>query len=101
MATGTICMKPAAAATTKPAPTTAPSADPGQYAALLSLAAAAVSGGLLWACYHPLAWGFLGWFALVPFLVLVRSQARPRLIYGAAWLCGLLFFVPALQWMRV
>src|SRR5262249_55359550 len=62
---------------------------------------AALSGVLLWACYFPLAWGWLAWIALVPLLALVRSDARPWRIYGAAWLAGLLFFWGAIQWMRV
>jgi apolipoprotein N-acyltransferase len=51
--------------------------------------------------FYPLAWGWLGWVALVPLLCLVRSEARPRNIYFAAWLGGLAFFWPVLQWMRV
>jgi apolipoprotein N-acyltransferase len=47
------------------------------------------------------ACGWLGWVALVPFLVLVRADARPRNLYLAAWLAGLLFYWPVLQWMRV
>ncbi len=62
---------------------------------------AMVSGGMLWACYHPLSVGWLAWVALVPLLTLVRSQARPRNVYFAAWAGGGVFFVAALQWMRV
>jgi len=51
--------------------------------------------------FYPLAWGWLGWIALVPLLCLIRSEARPRNIYFAAWLGGLAFFFPVLQWMRV
>jgi apolipoprotein N-acyltransferase len=47
------------------------------------------------------AWGWLGWVALVPLLCLVRSPARPRTVYLSAWAGALLFFVPVLQWMRV
>lgn len=76
--------------------------DPKIRAALLCLAASVGSGAMLWACFQPLAWGsYLGWIALVPFLVLVRSQARPSFVYLCAMLCGLAFFLPALQWMRV
>jgi apolipoprotein N-acyltransferase len=39
--------------------------------------------------------------ALVPLLTLTWSTARPRKIYLSAWAGGLLFFWPALQWMRV
>jgi apolipoprotein N-acyltransferase len=62
---------------------------------------ALASALLLWASYYPLNLGWLGWIALVPFLGLVAARARPRRIYGAALLCGLAFFVPVLQWMRV
>jgi apolipoprotein N-acyltransferase len=66
------------------------------------LAASVLSGGLLWACFQPLALGaYLGWIALAPFLVLVRAQVRPRFLYFCAWLTGFCFFMPALQWMRV
>jgi apolipoprotein N-acyltransferase len=99
---GTSCMETAPAATTKTAPAAAAPTGVQGPAALYCLAAAAFSGALLWMCFQPLAWGtYLGWVALVPFLVLVRSQARPRFVYSAAIVCGLAFFVPALQWMRV
>jgi len=73
-------------------------AAPARPRLLLPAVASAV---LLWACYFPLAWGWLAWVALVPLLCLVRSEARPRKVYGAAWLAGLLFFWAAIQWMRV
>jgi apolipoprotein N-acyltransferase len=56
---------------------------------------------LLWFSYFPLNWGWLGWVAMVPLLCLVRSRTRPRQIYVASWLGGLIFFLVALQWMRV
>jgi apolipoprotein N-acyltransferase len=62
---------------------------------------ALASGILLYLCHFPVAWGWLGWIALVPLLCLVRSPARPRTVYLSAWAGALLFFVPALQWMRV
>lgn len=66
------------------------------------LLAGLVGGLLFYLCYFPVAWGlWLGWVALVPWLVLVRSPARPRAVYLSAWLGGLVFFVPVLQWMRV
>jgi apolipoprotein N-acyltransferase len=60
-----------------------------------------LTAGLLWLSYFPVAWGWLGWVALVPFLTLVRSEAPARRLYLAAWLAGLAFFWPILQWMRV
>jgi apolipoprotein N-acyltransferase len=62
---------------------------------------ALATAGLLYLCYFPVAWGWLGWVALVPLLCLVRSEARPRRIYLCAWASGLAFFVPVIQWMRV
>jgi apolipoprotein N-acyltransferase len=62
---------------------------------------ALASGGLLWLCHFPVAWGWLGWIALVPFLSLVRSTAKARWVYLSAYAGGLAFFVPVLQWMRV
>jgi apolipoprotein N-acyltransferase len=55
----------------------------------------------LWLCYFPVAWGWLGFVALVPLLCLVRAEGRARNIYWSAWAGGLLFFWPVLQWMRV
>src|SRR4051812_5103434 len=63
-------------------------------------APAALSGLLLWAGHFPLNWSWLAWVALVPLCVLVRSPARPRRVYLAAWLCGLVFFWSVIQWMR-
>lgn len=65
------------------------------------LGATSFSAVLLYLCYFPMAWGFLGWIALVPFLLLVRSDARPRALYLCAWWGGIAFYVPILQWLRV
>src|SRR5213592_852827 len=56
---------------------------------------------LLWMCHFPLACGWLAWIALVPLLALVRMPARPRSLFFGAWLAGLAFFVPDIQWMSV
>jgi apolipoprotein N-acyltransferase len=61
-----------------------------------------VAGGLLlYACHFPLAWGWLGWVALVPLLCLVRTRLRGWKVYASAWLGGLVFFWPVLYWMSV
>ncbi|HVS38288.1 MAG TPA: hypothetical protein VMS17_22210, partial [Gemmataceae bacterium] len=65
------------------------------------LLAVLTTAGLLWLSYFPVNCGWLAWFALVPFLALVRSTARPLWVYVSAWLGGLAFYFPALQWMRV
>jgi apolipoprotein N-acyltransferase len=95
-------MQSAPVAKTEPAPTPAAPTPALGPAAWYCLAAATLSGVLLWMCFQPLAWGtYLGWIALAPFLVLVRSQERPWLVYACALLCGLVFYVPVLRWMSV
>src|SRR5271154_5461611 len=59
------------------------------------------SSALLWAAYFPLSWGWLGWIALVPLLTLVRMRTPTSRACRYGWLCGLLFFLSALQWLRV
>lgn len=83
-------------------PTPKPDAHPSSPNVSALCVLLGVAGGvLLYLCHFPVAWGWLGWVALVPFLALVRSPARPRRIYLAAWLGGLVFYIPVLQWMRV
>src|SRR5262245_16637081 len=77
--------------------TAKPRAAAGPHLALPALA----SAGLLWLCFFPVAWGFLGWVALVPLLALVRAEASPRRIKLCAWLAGSAFFWPILTWMPV
>lgn len=62
---------------------------------------ALASSILLWLCFYPLAWGWLGWIALVPLLFLVRADARPRRVFWSAYLGGFAFFAPVLLWMTV
>jgi apolipoprotein N-acyltransferase len=69
--------------------------------ARILLPLAVTTGGLLWLCYFPAAWGWLAWIALVPLLLLVRSTGRARTIYLSAFAGGLVFYWPVLQWMRV
>jgi apolipoprotein N-acyltransferase len=62
--------------------------------------ASLVSAALMWLCYFPMACGWLGWIALIPWLMLVRADLPRRRRYLFAWLGGMIFFVPALEWMR-
>ncbi len=39
---------------------------------------AGLSALLLWASFPPIEWGPLGWIALVPLLLLIRPEQRPR-----------------------
>jgi apolipoprotein N-acyltransferase len=56
---------------------------------------------LLYLCYFPVAWGALGWVALVPFLLLVRTSMGNFFRYTTAFAIGYAFYSPVLQWMRV
>src|SRR5262245_39602130 len=88
-------------------PTTRTEIKPEQQSARASsgpvrlLGAGLTTSVLLWLSYFPVAWGFLGWVALAPLLVLVRTEARGRWCYFVAWGSGLAFFIPAISWMRV
>ncbi len=68
---------------------------------LVGLGLALTTSLLLFLSFFPVNCGWLCWLALVPWLVLVRSQGRPWRLYLLAWLSGLAFFWPVLQWMRV
>jgi apolipoprotein N-acyltransferase len=59
------------------------------------------SAALLYLAFFPVAWGWLGWVALVPGLVLVRQPGRPRFLYLACLAGGIAFHWPVLQWVRV
>jgi apolipoprotein N-acyltransferase len=63
--------------------------------------AAFLTSTLLWLSYFPASVGWLAWVALVPWLLLVRAEVSTWQRYWLAWLSGFLFFLPALQWMRV
>ena len=84
-----------------PAPEAEPIALPPRAAGKRTLLCALTTSLLLYLSYFPAGWGFLCWIALVPLLCLVRSRARPRWIYWSAYLSGLCFYLPAVQWMRV
>jgi apolipoprotein N-acyltransferase len=56
---------------------------------------------LLWMSFFPLAWGWLSWVALVPFLGLVRMNLSTKALFWCSYLAGSAFFWPVIQWMRV
>ncbi len=63
----------------------------------LALAAAALSGILLWAAFPPSSRADSAWMALVPIMLVIRRCA-PRAAAGWAWLAGLIFWVATLSW---
>ncbi|QDU62773.1 Apolipoprotein N-acyltransferase [Planctomycetes bacterium Pan216] len=56
-----------------------------------------LGGVLLWGSFW---WPVLTWIALVPFGWLIVANADRRLVYLGAWFCGLVFFLPGVQWLR-
>src|SRR5437762_2673584 len=56
------------------------------------------SAGLLYLAFFPVAIGWLGWVALVPWLCLVRLPRAAGRRYLAVWLSAVAFFLAALQW---
>jgi len=65
---------------------------------LIGLAAALVSGGLMATCYWPLEWHFVGWFALVPLLLMLpRVSGRTAALCGLAF--GLMYYRLTLGWV--
>ncbi|MGE0374902.1 MAG: apolipoprotein N-acyltransferase, partial [Planctomycetaceae bacterium] len=63
----------------------------------LSLLTAALS----WAMFTPLDWGWLGWVALVPVLVLCRIRRKTKWMYTALTVSSFLGWLATLQWMRL
>ena len=57
------------------------------------------SGLLLTTCYFPMSVSWTAWFALVPLLLLTRSGAGKELIYFSVWMCGMVFYLPILNWL--
>jgi apolipoprotein N-acyltransferase len=67
-----------------------------------TLAVALAGTLLLWAALPPLALGWLGWIAPVPWLLLVeRSELAGRRPYTALWLAGFVFWLMAIHWLRL
>lgn len=66
-------------------------------ACLLSL----LSAVLMWASFYPLNWSWLGWFALVPMILLVRLPRPTSYMYTAIYGGGFVTMLASLQWMRL
>jgi apolipoprotein N-acyltransferase len=66
-----------------------------------ALIASGLTALLLWGAFTPLDFGPLAWVSLVPLLALVRLENPPRRMYVIIFAGGLLFWVMALQWMRL
>ncbi len=69
---------------------------------LWQAAAAGIGSGLLlWSSFPPLEYSAFAWVALAPlFWLTIQRQARGK-AYFAAWLGGLVFWLLALEWVRL
>jgi apolipoprotein N-acyltransferase len=65
------------------------------------LAAGMVSGLLLWISFPPAEWNWLAWIALAPYFWLATVRSARKRVYFSAWLGGLVFWLLALQWLRL
>src|SRR5262245_62109082 len=77
-----------------PQPTAKPA---GTHPVVLGLASAL----LLWFAFYPANWGWLAWGALAPLFSMVRSGRSRLSLYFGAWAGGLLFWVLAIEWVRL
>jgi apolipoprotein N-acyltransferase len=71
-------------------------ASPGVHPAVWAVASAL----LLFTSFPPTNWGWLGWVALAPLFLLVRSERSRWSVYGGALLGGFVFWLLAVQWVR-
>jgi apolipoprotein N-acyltransferase len=61
-----------------------------------------ITGSLmLWLAFPPVAWGWLAWLAPVPWLIVIRRQSPGKRPYRALYVAGLIFWLAALQWLRL
>ncbi len=65
----------------------------------LPIAAAVLSGILLFLSFPPFEIAFLGWVALIP-LIIACAGAAPRRAAFLGWLAGAVFFLGTLHWLR-
>ncbi len=56
---------------------------------------------LLWSSFPPLGWSAAAWFALAPLFWLVMRREMRAKAYFAAWLGGIVFWLLALEWVRL
>src|SRR5258708_40127561 len=61
------------------------------YPKIVCLTCGLFTSALLWLSFFPMAWGWIGWVAMVPFLFLIRPEGGNRVLYVAAWASGLVF----------
>ena len=65
------------------------------------MVAGVASGFLLWTSFPPLEWSWIAWIALAPLFWLATLGGSRWKTYLAAWAGGLVFWLLALEWVRV
>ena len=65
------------------------------------MVAGLASGLVLWASFPPVEWNGLAWVALAPLFWLVTLRQARLTAYLGAWLGGLVFWLLALEWLRL
>jgi apolipoprotein N-acyltransferase len=65
------------------------------------LVAGVASGVLLWTSFPPVEWSWIAWIALAPLFWLATLRGSLLKTYLAAWAGGLVFWLLALQWVRL
>jgi apolipoprotein N-acyltransferase len=60
-----------------------------------------LSAAACWAMFTPLDWGWLGWVALVPVLLLCRVRRKTGWMYTALFVASYFSWLATLQWMRL
>lgn len=66
-----------------------------------AVACSLTTTALLWGSFTPLDWGWLGWIALAPMILLVRLERLTRFMYPVLYASGLVWSLATLQWMRL
>src|SRR5262245_21010853 len=66
-----------------------------------SLLAGLAAGFFLWTTFPPLEWSWLAWVALAPLFWLVTLRKVRFKAYLAAWTGGLVFWLLAVEWLRM
>lgn len=66
----------------------------------VSILGSVLSALVLWLAFPPVDWGWLGWIALVPLMLALRSLSHPRqgCLIGLVW--GACFYGILLWWMQ-
>jgi apolipoprotein N-acyltransferase len=67
----------------------------------LCLLAGLAAGFLLWMSFPPVEWNWLAWVALAPLFWLATLRHARLKAYVAAWAGGLVFWLLAVEWLRM